>query len=455
LPLGLRKMIDRRRDSLYLMFLGAIAFLLIGVALQGATREPLGDFKGIYYEAGCALHHCDPYNPRQMEAFYAAQGGKAPTQAADREFFINVTVGVNLPTTLICTLPLAMMPWSAAQISWTVINAAVFVLASFLVWDIAAEFAPLLSAASICVCFATSELFLVLGNPACIVISSCAVAVWCGLRQRFGPLAVACLALALVIKPHDSGLVWLYFLASKGHLRSLARRALLVAVASGVASVVWISSLAPHWLGELRSNLLSLSQPGGLNDPGPSSMAGHGIGMIVSLQAAFSEFVDNPRFYDAAAYGVFGVLLAIWLITTRRARREHALNLLGLAPATALTLLPIYHRIYDAKLILLAVPACSILWKRGGPQAWGASLITLTGFVVTGAIPWAISFPLLARLLPHGGNFARWVLIALQSCVVPAVLLAFSVFYLFFFVKAAGHAEPTESPKPAAVVTLN
>src|SRR5262249_59096193 len=142
-----------------------------------------------------------------------------------------------------------------------------------------------------------------------------------------------------------------------------------------------------------------------------------GIGMIVSLQAVFSELVDDPRFYDAATIAVCGALMAIWLLTVLRCPKGRDLFLFGLAPAVSVTMLPIYHRIYDAKLILLTVPACALVWKRGGPQAWCAACLTGAGFLLTGAIPWAICFRIIAHLQLPPGNFARGVLIALQSCV--------------------------------------
>jgi len=70
---------------------------------------------------------------------------------------------------------------------------------------------------------ANCELLIVLGNMAGVAIGLCVVAVWCFLRERYVAAGIFCLAISLAIKPHDSGLVWLYFLLAGGIYR---RRAL-------------------------------------------------------------------------------------------------------------------------------------------------------------------------------------------------------------------------------------
>ena len=160
-------------------------------------------------------------------------------------------------------------------------------------WDIAAEAAPLLAGVLILLILADSELFLVLGNPAGVAVSFCVIPVWCFLRERWEMLGVICLAISLMLKPHDGGLVWLYFLLAGGAYRKRAWQTLgLVAVLS-LPAVIWVSIVAPDWLAELRSLLSAYSSHGDINDPGPASMASHGIGMVISLQSVIKAFQDE------------------------------------------------------------------------------------------------------------------------------------------------------------------
>jgi hypothetical protein len=428
-------MTKARQDGLYLVLLGAAVFLLVGGALQVASPSSMGDFKGIYFESRCAVRNCDPYDPRQIANFYANEGGQKFSNSAERNLFINVTLGVNLPSTLLLVEPIASLPWKVAKALWTLLTAGSLILALFLLWDIGAESSPVITGALIFVFFATSELFLVLGNPACIVISFVVFAMWCFFRERFAFLGIAALALSILIKPHDVVLVWLYLFVYGGKLRVRALQTLAATVVLGVLSVLWISSVASGWLDELRMNLASMSARGGLNDPGPASMAGHGIGMIVNLQTIFSEWKDDPSFYNWASYILCGILLAVWLCAALKARSSGETIWFGLAPISAIAILPTYHRIYDAKLLVLVIPACVILWKRKGPIAWYALILTGLGALTTGALPWALFFRMMSHLRIFAGSTSHWTLIALQTFTVPMTLLAIGIFYLWIYVR--------------------
>ena len=54
-------MTKARLDGLYMLLLGSVAFLLLGIAMESAAKSPLADFKALYYPARCLLEHADPY----------------------------------------------------------------------------------------------------------------------------------------------------------------------------------------------------------------------------------------------------------------------------------------------------------------------------------------------------------------------------------------------------------
>jgi hypothetical protein len=135
---------------------------------------------------------------------------------------------VNLPTTFIVIAPFAMLPWGPAHVLWMTLTAVSLILAAFLVWNLGASYAPNLSLFLICILLANCQMVFYGGNAAGIVIGLCVVAVWCFLRERFVLAGVLCLAISLAIKPHDAGLVWLYFLLAGGVYRKRALQTLLV-----------------------------------------------------------------------------------------------------------------------------------------------------------------------------------------------------------------------------------
>jgi hypothetical protein len=165
--------------------------------------------------------------------------------------------------------------------------------------------------------------------------------------------------------------------------------------------------------------------PGGRDDPGPTSLGGRGIGMIISLQAIVAEFRNDPRFYNPVVYVLCGTLLLIWSLKTLRSTFSPRLAWFALAAISALAMLPVYHRSYDARLLLLTIPACAILWTEGGPLRWWAMLLNLAGILFTGDATWA------AIYLPVG-----YTRVSLAAGMIPAplILLMLGIFYLCVYV---------------------
>lgn len=139
--------------------------------------------------------------------------------------------------------------------------------------------------------------FFATGNPAGVAVGLCGTAAWCLMKERFVPAGILCLAPSPAIKPHDTGLLWLYF------------------------------------------------------------------------------------------FLVCGALLLVWAYALGRSNSRLATDWLALAAIVPIAILITYHRPYDAKLFLLTVPACAMLWAEGGAIAGTALLINAAGIVVAGGIP--------------------------------------------------------------------
>jgi hypothetical protein len=338
------------------------------------------------------------------------------------------------------------MPFYPAHIAWLLLTAATSILAAYLIWDVAAQYSPLMSGALVCLFLANSELFLILGNPAGIAISCCVIAVVCFMRNRFVTLGIVCLAVSLMLKPHDSGLVWLYFALLGGIHRKRALQVVAVAALLSAPSFLWIMHTSPLWTHELSTNLAAISAHGGVNDPGPQSIASHGIGMLISLQAVLSVIRDVPGFYNPVSYAVCGLMLVIWIAKTAKAKFSATNAWFALAPVAAMTMLPIYHRIYDTRLLLLVVPACAMLWSSGGVRAWLALALSAVAACITGGIPWAIFLAVFPHL-PAWMN-SGFTGLAIQMFPVPLTLLAVGAFYLWVYVR-------NDAPEQVEVDRLN
>jgi hypothetical protein len=437
----------RRRDGLIFLLLGSAVFLLLGCFLESATSKSMDDFKASYYGAKCLLHRCDPYDRNNLTFLYHAEEGQRPTDTVIYETI--ATTNVYLPPTLAFLVPLAFFHYGPAHILWMVLIAASFLLAAFLMWEVAAKISPELSGCLIGFFIASNELLIFTGNAAAIAISLAIVASWCFVRERFARAGVVCLAISLCLKPHDAGLIWLFFLLAGASYRRRALQTLGVVIALSAPMVLWVTYLSPHWIQELTSNLVPLSAHGGINDPGPASSGGHGVGMITDLQTVISVFRDDPRIYNTVSYFVCGSLILVWMFTTIRNSRSTSRAWIGLAAIASLAMLPIYHRQYDAKLILLTVPACMLVWSKGGRAGWAALFINAVGFIIVGDLPFAILLNMMTVIPVSSKGISGRLLTMAQVFPVPLALLAMGLFYLWLYIRwSPEQCTLTESGSP-------
>jgi hypothetical protein len=425
-----------RRIGLLWLLLSSAVFIVWGSAMMRNPPGRLVDFKAVYYGARCLIQHSDPYRQSEFLSVYQADGGEFPSDPVMSQLVLRgLLVCINLPTALLVVAPIALLPWGPAHLLWLLLVAASLTLAAFLAWLLAQRFESGVSLFLICIVLANSEIIFAGGNAAGIAVSLCVVAVWCFLKQRFVLAGVLCMAISLALKPHDAGLVWLFFLLAGGVYRKRALQTLVVVIALGLPAVLWVSYTAPNWMQELHSNLLETSARGDLNDPGPASITFRSADKIIDLQSVISVFRDDPRIYNPASYLLCGVLLAVWSVSTLRSRLTPARALLALAVIAAFSMLPVYHRQHDAKLLLLTVPACAMLWAEGGLTRWIALLLNTAGIVLTSDIPSA-SLVILTNNL-HPGTVG--ILAQIQTVVLmgpaPIILLALGIFYLWVYVR--------------------
>jgi hypothetical protein len=405
-------MTKSRRDGLYLLVLGAAVFLLLGAALQHSASDSREDFKAVVYGARCLLHHCDPYSEPDLYRYYLREFGEP---AASHLRSHTLTLYVNLPATIFVVSPFALLPFGAASALWSFLTAASIVLAAFLAFDLASDYSPVLSGALIALSLSSAAIVLGNLNPAGIVVAFSVIAVWCFMRQRFIAAGVLCLSISLAMKPHDAGLVWLCLLlfrnpseSGPASLRKCAAQTLAAATLLSLAGILWVSVASPHWPSEIRANMAAMSSPGGNNDPAPTGPTSRdrATEAIVSLQSVVSVFRGDPRFYNAVTYIVCGTLILFWLVATLRSSRSPALIWIALASIVPLTMLVTYHRAYDTRLLMLAVPACAMLHTERGMTGKLALLITTLGILCSGELPYAVLKLLTPNLIPPAGPAA-------------------------------------------------
>ncbi len=423
-----------RRNGLVWVLLCAAISILWGISI-GRGGNAWIDFRAIYAGTRCLIHEHNPYNVSDLKSEYLSEDGQRPP---DSPYYLDVIVHyINMPTTFVVVAPFAMFSWGPAHILWILVTGCAFVLAILLMWHTGAGYAPQVSTFLACVLALNCASIFAAGNTAGIVVGLCVIAVWCFLENRFVWIGVVCFGLSLAIKPHDAGLIWLYFILAGGANRKRALASAAITAVIGLTAIVWVWHVAPHWIHDWSLNFAATSARGGINEPGPNAMLGHSIYAVVDLQAAISIFRDDPRFYNLVSYVFCGTLLLVWSIWTLRTRISIPRAWLALAAVTAFTLLITYHRPWDAKLVMLAIPTCCMLWAKHGRSGKIGFVVTFAAALFAGDFPLA-AFKTIADSLHVGsaglgGQLEALVLTRPESIA----LLAMGVFYLWSYLGAS------------------
>ena len=427
-----------RRDGRYLLWIGCGIFLVIGTLWMIAFAGSQVDFRHVYCSAKCLTEQRDPYNPQNVQRTCEAAGAAPAKDSATNRLF--VTRIVYPPSEFAITVPFALLPFTMSQLLWSALAAAACMVAVYLIWLTGAAYAPLAAGALLGFYIANSP-SLILGNPAGIVVGLCAIGAWCLVEERLIAAGVLCLAATLLLKPHDSGLVWLYFVLAGGAYRRRGWMALAVAACASLPVILWVTHLSPHWMQEMETNLQAFTVRGGINDPGPGTGGGRGILMITSLQVVFSFLKDDAHFYNLASYCVCAPLFVVWMVVTLRAKISRENAWLALAAAAPLTMLPVYHRQYDARLIVLMLPACLALWVKRDGVGWIALMVTTVAIVLNGDFTWFVLIHFFNQWYPPNGSY-------LEALPVPLSLLGAACFYLWVYARQG--SQPAQRAVPAS-----
>jgi hypothetical protein len=420
-------------SGLFLLLIGSVCFVTLGVSWGRISFVSMIDFKAVYCGARAVIEHKDPYNQTDMNRIYLTETGSSKDVPVLKGLAIRY---IYPPTTLALTLPFGLIPWGPAHVLWMTCTAASFILAAFLIWSISAANGPVIAGFLVGLLLMTSELLVEVGNSAGIAVSLCVIAVCCFVQRRFLLLGVFFFAMALLVKPHDALLVWVYFLLAGREYRKSALQTLLVSVLLALPFVVWVSAISPHWFHEMSSQLAAHTVPGGDSDPRPAGilLGTHGA-QLVNLQTAFGIFWSDPRIYDSPTYLVCGVMLVAWFTALRRSRPTQASTWFALASAAAISMLPNYHRQQDTRILLLMIPAFALLWVKRSALRWAALIVTLGGVLFTGDIPLQMLGMRSKALSESTTGFANQLQILLLGRTATLALVAVAVFYLYAFLR--------------------
>jgi hypothetical protein len=195
------------------------------------------------------------------------------------------------------------------------------------------------------------------------------------------------------LKPQLAGIVLLYLIL-RPVFRRYAVQAAIVAIALLLTGGAWVSLSAPsrHWGAELSEQIETSQQPGAINDP---STANRYSPDIVNAQAAWAPITGNPFTYNLLSYLLFAALLLPFVIKTWGGAETNTRMFGALGAIACIGMLPVYHRVYDLLILLLAFPALICFFAQRKKLRWIAAGGTFVALIPASMVARIPRFPAL------------------------------------------------------------
>jgi hypothetical protein len=342
-----------------------VTLLLLASLAEFTVRGPVrmwqgmgwNDFLSPYIQAKAWAHGEDPYSTRSLISFWPADN-KRPVWV-DKDLAngaLEAKRGIPSPyplSSLVVISPITIFPWRVAVILWMAITFAAVVLAPFALLSICGLGATEARAQLfLAFAFALAPLHtgLATANPALVVVSLMVASVWAEHRGK-NNLAGLLLAIAACLKPTVAGGLLLFYLVRR-QWRVVGIACAAVAIISGLG-MAWLTWAGVSWLPSYFENTRKMFSPGSLDDFARADAIRFNM---INAQVLFYSVLRNATLADRLARLLSAALLLTWgWFCSRRGR---ASDLLAISAISVVSLIAVYHRFYDAALLI---------W----PLAWG------------------------------------------------------------------------------------
>lgn len=369
-----------------LIFVAAAEFVMRGPVRF--LREPTNwnDLSQNYTASKLWLQGQSPSDPRNFSVLWKREAGSRLDLTDIRTHLAPPLGG------LVVLAPIAAFPWKMAKMIWLVVCLSSFALT---VWALAlaggfrrGELRTLAFIAA-CLALAPFQTGLASGNTSILVIGLCALAIW--VAHRHNDVAAGVLfGVACSMKPQIGAFLVLYYL--------IQRRWKLFATAVGTTaglilvavSYLWLRGAS--WIQDYLHNARGFVTANSIDD---FSSANPIRFTLINLQVPLFSVTGQSKSANLLALAVGGILVCAWIYLVVRSR-ERAPELLCLGAISIIGLLPVYHRFYDAG--LLVVPLC---WCMSQTAAQSKRVATVALLLMIPFLAPGTAF--LQQLAAHGG----------------------------------------------------
>ena len=331
------------------------------------------------------------------------------------------------PGALVLFAPIAALPWTEARHVWLAVLLAGFTTTVTALLKFA-RLSPLeprgLAFVAGCLALAPFHTGIATGNQTIVVVGLCAFGIWAARCNR-DLVAGLSFGAACSLKPHIAGFFLLYYFLQR-RWRLLASAVTLM-VFLVIVAAAWMRISGVAWLHDYLANIKFGAAHNSFDDFTSVNPIRF---MLINLQVPFYSFTHSSRSANLWAFCTGAALIIAWVILVLRNRKQEV-ELLSLSTIAVIGLLPLYHRLYDAS--VLVVP---FLWwltraSNSAPRpVANTALLLMAPFLVPGAAilqqafllgkipkPWAESWWWDGFVMPH----QTWLLLILALVLLYAM----------------------------------
>ena len=358
-----------------LLLLAAVEFVVRGPARFLSWPAEWNDLSQNYVASRLWLNGQNPSDPTNFVTLWKQQVGSRLDPSDVR------THSAPPPGTLVIIAPVAALPWRVAKILWLTLLLISFALT---IWSLL-QVAGFRNDALRTLAFITGALALAPfqtgisgGNETILVVGLCALGISAATSSR-DVIAGLLFGLACSLKPHVGSFLVLYYLLRRRW--SLFVTALASTAGLALAAILWMDVCGVSWGQDYFHNIKVLATENKIDDFSSVNPARF---LLVNLQVPLYSFTGSARFANILAWLGSALLVCVWMYLITR-DREGGSELLALGTIAVIGLMPVYHRSYDASLLI--IPLC---WSvsRVPAQLKNVArivLLLLAPFVVPGA----------------------------------------------------------------------
>jgi hypothetical protein len=335
-----------------LVLLAGAEFSLRG-PLRFARNGDFNDFISPYIQSKAWLEGADPYSPANLVRLWPAGAQRfdfLSRDLADGTLVLKRGIPTAYPLTAFALLtPVAVLPWPAAHLVWLVITLlayAITVLSVRSLADLPWSTPRTYMFLALALALAPVHTGLATGSMVIVAVAASVAAIWAGEHQH-NALAGVLLAVAIGLKP-QIGLPFLLYCLLRRRWRMAVIAFSGVAVVFALAVIRLTISGTPWLQNYLYDNrvLFASGSLGDFTEHGPLRFG------LINLQVVTYAILGDRDLANLAAFAVAGIMGLAWLfLFSRRSHQPDAL--LHLSTIAVLSLLPVYHRLYDASLLIL------------------------------------------------------------------------------------------------------